>query len=84
MVVTVLVSTSNLKNLKGPRKMRDSFVEPFTIIRSIGKNKVEVILTEQLSRKHPVFPVSLVKPYHQTGKDKIPSRNKSHTPQTIV
>ena len=28
-----------------------------------GKNAVEVILSEELSRKHPVFPVSLVKPY---------------------
>lgn len=25
---------------------------------------MEVILSEELSKKHPVFPVSLVKPYH--------------------
>ncbi|MBW0570953.1 hypothetical protein O181_110668 [Austropuccinia psidii MF-1] len=38
----VLVSTLNLNNLKGPKKMRDSFVGPFTIIKLIGKNAVLV------------------------------------------
>ncbi|MBW0483075.1 hypothetical protein O181_022790 [Austropuccinia psidii MF-1] len=36
--------------------MRDSFVGPITIIKLIGKNAVEVKLTEEFSRKHPVFP----------------------------
>ncbi|MBW0494038.1 hypothetical protein O181_033753 [Austropuccinia psidii MF-1] len=52
----MLVSTLNFNNLKGPKKMRDSFVGPFTSIRLIGKNAVEVILTDEFSRKHPVFP----------------------------
>ncbi|MBW0475520.1 hypothetical protein O181_015235 [Austropuccinia psidii MF-1] len=59
----VLVSTLSLNNLKGPKKMRDSF-EP--------------------SRKHPVFPVSLVKPYFQTEEDRFPSRKKNPTPTEIV
>ncbi|MBW0575965.1 hypothetical protein O181_115680 [Austropuccinia psidii MF-1] len=80
----VLVSTLNFKNLEGPKKMRDSFVGPFTIIKLIGKNAVEVKLTEEFSRKHPVFPVSLVKPYFQTEKDKFPSRKKNLTPPEIV
>ncbi|MBW0545149.1 hypothetical protein O181_084864 [Austropuccinia psidii MF-1] len=58
----VLVSTLNFNNLKGPKKMRDSFLGPFTIINLVGKNAVEVKLTEEFSRKHPVLPVSLVKP----------------------
>ncbi|MBW0594197.1 hypothetical protein O181_133912 [Austropuccinia psidii MF-1] len=41
----VLVSTLNFNNLKGPKKMRDSFVGPFTIIKLFGKNAVEVNLT---------------------------------------
>ncbi|MBW0469235.1 hypothetical protein O181_008950 [Austropuccinia psidii MF-1] len=45
---------------------------------------VEVRLTEELSRKHPMFPVRLVKPYHQTGEYIFPTRNKSQTPQHIV
>ncbi|MBW0491148.1 hypothetical protein O181_030863 [Austropuccinia psidii MF-1] len=54
------------------------------MMRFIGKNAVEVKLTEQFSTNYPVFPVSLVKRYHQTGEDKLPSRKKGHTPQGIV
>ncbi|MBW0547106.1 hypothetical protein O181_086821 [Austropuccinia psidii MF-1] len=78
----VLVSTLNFHNLKGSKKMRDSSVVPFTI-KLIGKNAVEVKLTEEFSRKHPVFPVSLVKPYFQTEEGKFPSRRKNPTPQEI-
>ncbi|MBW0477272.1 hypothetical protein O181_016987 [Austropuccinia psidii MF-1] len=80
----VLVSTLNFNNLKGPQKMRNSFVGPFTIIKLIGKNAVELKLTEELARKHPVFPVSLVKPYFQTGVDKFPSRNRNPSLQDIL
>ncbi|MBW0561797.1 hypothetical protein O181_101512 [Austropuccinia psidii MF-1] len=52
--------------------------------RLVGKNAVEVKLTEEFSRKHPVFPVSLVKPYFQTEEDKFPSRKKNPTPPDIV
>ncbi|MBW0495197.1 hypothetical protein O181_034912 [Austropuccinia psidii MF-1] len=48
------------------------------------ENAVEVKLTEELSRKHPVFPVNLVKPYFQTEEDKFPSRKKNPTPPEIV
>ncbi|MBW0482949.1 hypothetical protein O181_022664 [Austropuccinia psidii MF-1] len=64
--------------------MRDSFVGPFTIIRLIGKDSVGGRPKEEFSTKNPVFPVSLVKPYHQTGEDKFPSRNKSQTPKDII
>ncbi|MBW0567789.1 hypothetical protein O181_107504 [Austropuccinia psidii MF-1] len=39
---------------------------------------------ETFSRKHPVLPVSLDKPYFQTGEDKFPSRKKASTPPEIV
>ncbi|MBW0461180.1 hypothetical protein O181_000895 [Austropuccinia psidii MF-1] len=42
--------------------MKDSFVGPFTIIKLIGENAVEVKLTEEFSRKHPVFPEEEPKP----------------------
>ncbi|MBW0501160.1 hypothetical protein O181_040875 [Austropuccinia psidii MF-1] len=80
----VLVSTLNFNNIKEPKKMSFLFVGPFTIIKLIGKNAVEVISTEEFSRKHPVFPVSLVKPYFETGEDRFPSRKKTTTPQEIV
>ncbi|MBW0555955.1 hypothetical protein O181_095670 [Austropuccinia psidii MF-1] len=34
----VLVSILNFNNLKGEKKIRDSFLGPFTIIKLIGKN----------------------------------------------
>ncbi|MBW0461405.1 hypothetical protein O181_001120 [Austropuccinia psidii MF-1] len=80
----VLVSILNFIKLKGPKKMRNLFVGPFTIIKLIGNNAVEVRITEEFSRKNPVFPVNLVKPYFQTGKDKFPFRNKTYTPQDKV
>ncbi|MBW0491525.1 hypothetical protein O181_031240 [Austropuccinia psidii MF-1] len=80
----VLVSTINFNNIKGPKKMGDSFVGPFTIIKLIGRNAVEVKLTEEFFRKHPVFPVSLVKPYFQTEEDKFPSRKRNATPPDNV
>ncbi|MBW0565274.1 hypothetical protein O181_104989 [Austropuccinia psidii MF-1] len=80
----VLVSTLNFNNLKGPKKLRGSFVGPFTLIKLIGKNAVELKLTEEFSRKHPVFLVSLVKLYFQTDKGKFPSRKKNLTPPEIV
>ncbi|MBW0491219.1 hypothetical protein O181_030934 [Austropuccinia psidii MF-1] len=55
-----------------------------TVIKLIGKNAVEVKLTEEFSRKHPVFPVSLVKPYIQTEEDELTSRKKNPTPPEIV
>ncbi|MBW0462160.1 hypothetical protein O181_001875 [Austropuccinia psidii MF-1] len=74
----VLVSTLKFDNLKGPKKMRDSFVGPFTIIKLIGKNAVEIKLTEELSRKHPVFPVSLLR--HTSRKRRINSFPGRRTP----
>ncbi|MBW0504148.1 hypothetical protein O181_043863 [Austropuccinia psidii MF-1] len=67
----VLVSTLNFNNLKGPKKMRDPFMGPLTIIKMIGKDAVEARLTEEFSRKHPVL-------------DKFPSRKKTTNPPDIV
>ncbi|MBW0481718.1 hypothetical protein O181_021433 [Austropuccinia psidii MF-1] len=80
----VLVYTLNFNNLKGQKKMRYSFLGPFTIINLIRKHAVEVKLTDTFSRKHPVFLVSLVKPYFQTEEGKFPSRKKNPTPPEMV
>ncbi|MBW0563971.1 hypothetical protein O181_103686 [Austropuccinia psidii MF-1] len=65
-------------------KEGDQMLVAFTIIKLIGKNAVEVKLTEEISRKHPVFPVGLVKPHFQTEEDKFPSRKKNRTPPDIM
>ncbi|MBW0483430.1 hypothetical protein O181_023145 [Austropuccinia psidii MF-1] len=45
---------------------------------------MEVRLTQEFTRKHPVFAVSMVKPNLQTEEDKVPSRKKNPTPPEIV
>ncbi|MBW0476953.1 hypothetical protein O181_016668 [Austropuccinia psidii MF-1] len=80
----VLVFKLKFNNLKGRKKMRDSFVGPCTIINLVGKKAVEAKLTEEFSRKHPVFPVSLVKPYFRTEGGKFPSTKQNSTPPEIV
>ncbi|MBW0517309.1 hypothetical protein O181_057024 [Austropuccinia psidii MF-1] len=69
----VLASILNFNNLKGPKKMRESFLGPFNIIKLIGKNAVEVNLMGESSRKHPVCqPVKTIikaKKIRLDGKD---------------
>lgn len=71
----MLLSTVNFNHLRGNKKL-PAFVGPFLIKALHGRNAVEVILSEGLSRKHPAFPVSLVKPYQarSTEEDTIPDK----------
>ncbi|MBW0474626.1 hypothetical protein O181_014341 [Austropuccinia psidii MF-1] len=53
----VLVSTWSLNNIKGPKKHKDSYVEPFVIVALHGTNAVQVKVSGELENKHPTFPV---------------------------
>ncbi|MBW0550528.1 hypothetical protein O181_090243 [Austropuccinia psidii MF-1] len=77
----VLVSTTNFKNIKGCKNLRESFAGPFVIKALHGENYVELELSEELSNKHPTFPVSLIKPYKSSDAERFPLRNK--VPQVI-
>ncbi|MBW0523575.1 hypothetical protein O181_063290 [Austropuccinia psidii MF-1] len=79
----VLVSTLKFNNLKGPKKMRDSFVGPFTITKLIRKNAVEVKLTEETSRKYPVFPKNSTPPEILEVEDSPGPLNKIINPRNI-
>ncbi|MBW0503313.1 hypothetical protein O181_043028 [Austropuccinia psidii MF-1] len=48
------------------------------------RNSVEVRLKEEFCRQHPLFLVSLVKPYFKIEEDKFPSRKENPTPPEIV
>ena len=81
----VLISTVNFANMDGPKKLRDSFIGPFIVKAFHGPNAVEVILTEPYHRKHPTFPISLIKKY-LTAKEPNPvnsTRDKSVPPPII-
>ncbi|MBW0570368.1 hypothetical protein O181_110083 [Austropuccinia psidii MF-1] len=71
----VLVSTLNFNNIKGPKKLKDSYVGPFVIVALHGTNAVQVELSGELENKHPNFPVRLIKPYKPADKELFPSRN---------
>ncbi|MBW0497480.1 hypothetical protein O181_037195 [Austropuccinia psidii MF-1] len=59
----VLVSNLNFNNIKGPKKLKDSFAGPFMMKALHGPNAVQLELTGELMNKHPDFPVSLIETY---------------------
>ncbi|MBW0544046.1 hypothetical protein O181_083761 [Austropuccinia psidii MF-1] len=77
----VLVSTLDSNNIKGPKKLKDSYLGTFVIVALHETNAVKVELSGELENKHPSFPVSLIKPYQPTDKEFFPSRNP--TPLTV-
>ncbi|MBW0572212.1 hypothetical protein O181_111927 [Austropuccinia psidii MF-1] len=75
------ISTLSFNNIKGPKKVEDSYVGAFVIVSLHGTNAVQVELSSELENKHPTFPVSLIKPYQPTDKELFSSRNP--TPLTV-
>ncbi|MBW0480074.1 hypothetical protein O181_019789 [Austropuccinia psidii MF-1] len=49
----VLVSTLNFNTMKGPKKLKDSYVGPFVIVALHGTNAVQVELSGELENKLP-------------------------------
>jgi hypothetical protein len=60
----VLLNTKNIK-LKGPQdaspKFHPRFIEPFKIIKKVGKVAYKLEMPEHMQRIHPMFHVSLLK-----------------------
>ncbi|MBW0583796.1 hypothetical protein O181_123511 [Austropuccinia psidii MF-1] len=77
----VLVSTTNINNIKGCKKPKDSFAGTFVSKALHVENAVELKLSEELSNKHPTFPVNLIKQYKSSDSEKFPLRDK--VPQVI-
>ncbi|MBW0491826.1 hypothetical protein O181_031541 [Austropuccinia psidii MF-1] len=65
----VLVSTLNFNNIRGPKKLKDSFSVTFMIKALHGPNAVQLEITGELMNKDPAFPVSLIKPYSSSDKE---------------
>ncbi|MBW0562899.1 hypothetical protein O181_102614 [Austropuccinia psidii MF-1] len=72
----VLVSTLNFNNIKGPKKLNNSFEGPFMIKALHGPNAVQLELTGELMNKHPTLPVGLIEYYSSSDKELFPLRNK--------
>ncbi|MBW0522656.1 hypothetical protein O181_062371 [Austropuccinia psidii MF-1] len=60
---------------QSPKKLKDSYVGPFSIVALQGTNVVQVELSCELENKHPTFPVSLIKPYQPADKELFPLSN---------
>lgn len=78
----MLTSTINFNQFENERKLQPAFAGPFKVIKLIGKNAVEVELWHPYDRKHPVFPVSLLKLYKSNDEEKFPNRKLSPDPKT--
>ena len=60
----VLLRSTNIR-LKGPgsRKLMPKWLGPFSVLECVGPVAVRLQLPDSMSRVHPVFHVSMVKPY---------------------
>jgi transposase InsO family protein len=76
----VMISTLHF-GFSGPAKLREHFAGPFAVLRLIGDNAIEVALTGEFARKHPVFPVSLCKPYRDGNPERFPGRREQPPPE---
>ncbi|MBW0530808.1 hypothetical protein O181_070523 [Austropuccinia psidii MF-1] len=71
----VLLSTLNFDSIKGPKKLKDSYLGPFAIVSLHGTNEFEVQLSGESEIKSPTFLVSLIKPYESAYTKLFPLRN---------
>jgi hypothetical protein len=61
-------------------KLKQAYVGPFTVEKMIGPNAVKVKLTDPYTKRHSVFPISLVQPYAQSSPEEFPTR-RAHEPK---
>ncbi|MBW0529635.1 hypothetical protein O181_069350 [Austropuccinia psidii MF-1] len=73
----ILLSTLSFNNIKGPKKLKETFAGPFIIKALHGTNAVQVELSGELENKNPTFPVSLLKHYTSSDKELFPLRNET-------
>lgn len=79
---SVLLSTVNLdlKKLGASRKLQPRWIGPFTVLRVINPVAYELSLPPQYKRVHPVFHVSLIKPYVPSNPESFPGRSQVARP----
>lgn len=77
----VLLSTTNLnlRHLGATRKLLPKWIGPFKILESINGVSFKLELPERYKRLHPIFHVSLLKPYRDGTLD-FPARERHDRP----
>ncbi|MBW0498650.1 hypothetical protein O181_038365 [Austropuccinia psidii MF-1] len=71
----ILLSITNFNNIQD-LKLSKTCLQDLVFKALQGKYSVEVELSEELSNKHPTFPVSLIKPYKTGDAQKFPLRKE--------
>lgn len=62
----MLLSTVHFDKLTVNHKSKDTFIGPFTVVKLVGTNTLELELHGAYVQRHPVFPVSLIKIYKES------------------
>lgn len=68
----MLLSSRNLRQDRPSHKLSDKYLGPFKVVSNIGPVAVKLELPDTMSRIHPVFHVSNLKPYHGTPPERPP------------
>ncbi|MBW0515524.1 hypothetical protein O181_055239 [Austropuccinia psidii MF-1] len=74
----VLVSKLKFNSIEVAKKLKDSFAGTFMIRELHSPNAVQMKLTGELMKKHPVFPLSLIKTYSHNDNKLFPLCKKPH------
>jgi hypothetical protein len=75
----VLISTKHF-GLRGSKKLHPPFVGPFTVLKLVGPNAVHLHMTPPFEKRHPTFPVSLLKVYKHAPKNLFGDRRIAPPP----
>ncbi|MBW0506553.1 hypothetical protein O181_046268 [Austropuccinia psidii MF-1] len=73
----VLVSSLSFNKIKGRKKLKDYFSGKFMIRALHGPNAMQIEVTSEIMRKHPTFPLSLIKSYRSSDTKLFPLRNET-------
>jgi hypothetical protein len=69
----VLLSTKNLSlKVPGAKKLTPRFVGPYRIRRVVNENAYDLELPASMGNTHPVFHISLLKPFNSQGQELPP------------
>lgn len=79
----VLISTLHFGKL-GPAKLSQPWIGPFTVTDLVGPNAVRVHLTAPWEKRHPVFPISLIKVYKSSPKEVFGPREQPPPPSPEI
>lgn len=65
----VWLSRKFIKTRRPSQKLDFRRIGPFAVVRMVGKNAVELQLSQAFARLHPVFNISLISPFYQSDND---------------